>query len=568
MSLLEFFRQATDGSAPLGLKEMPLDPRLADLMAQFFPMPVLVLDKLNDRISWASPPIFHLTGLAPGQLRSVSARQFLQEYFSPAEPFLAALTASGEIQPYQGTFRTPQGPRIIQGMWMVIPATENVPACCLLIFQDVTEMEDLRNQMLQYAEELQQQMEAAEELARERQAALEKLQQQSERIRLLASAAAYSNTMTFILDKEGRVIWVNPLFERASGWTLAELQGKPVGEIGGSFAHLLRSPDDTPRPETLVTNHFARAPFTEEIYAYDRRGGGGWFLLTLAPIKDDLGYTTHYIGAMINITRRKEREAKLEEYHKEISDSLHYATRIQQRFVVDAQLFKPYFRDAAVWYAPQIGIGGDFLQAQPVQDGAAVVLGLGDCTGHGVPASLLSVYAATLVRGSLDRYGENLEALYQSLITDVQGVFGGGEKPLSDGFEIALLYYSPTTRKAAYIGAGRPLWVLRGGEIYVLSGGKGDISATESELPRRGQASLQRLTLEPGDRIYLFSDGVHDQLNAEGKRFGTSRLKDFLKVNSYLPVSEQLLMLQQALRQWAADSPQTDDILILAAEIG
>lgn len=568
MSLLDFFRRATDGQAQLGLKEMPLDPRLADLMAQFFPMPVVVLDKDNDRISWASLPVFLLTGLEPAKLRSFSVRQFLQEYFSPAEPLLAAYAAPGESQLYQGTFRTPQGSRIIQGIWIVMPGGENLPACCMLVFQDVTEAEDLRQQTLQYAEELQQQMEAAEELARERQAALEKLQQQSERVRLLATAAAYSNTMKFILDKEGRIVWVNPLFERASGWTLAELSGKHVSEIGGSFAHLLRHPEDTPRPETLVTEHFGRAPFTEEIYAYDRRGGGGWFLLTLAPIKDELGYTTHYIGAMINITHRKEHEVKLEAYYKEISDSLRYAARIQQRFVVSAGVLKPYFRDAAIWHAPQIGIGGDFLQAQPVQDGTGIVLALGDCTGHGVPASLLSVYAATLIRGALDRYGENLEELYQSLLADVQDVFGGGEKPLSDGFEIALLSYHPTTRKAAYMGAGRPLWVLRAGEIYMLAGGKGDISATNSEGPRRGQASLQRLTLEPGDRIYLFSDGVTDQLNVQGKRFGTSRLKDFFKVNSYLPVSEQLLMLQQALRQWAADASQTDDILMLAAEIG
>lgn len=185
-----------------------------------------------------------------------------------------------------------------------------------------------------------------------------------------------------------------------------------------------------------------------------------------------------------------------------------------------------------------------------------------------MPAALLSVYAATLVRGSLHRYGENLEELYRSLRTDVQEVFGGGEKPLADGFELALLYYNATTRKAAYIGAGRPLWVLRAGEIYVLSGAKGDISATGSDLPRRSPATLERLSLEPGDRLYLFSDGLADQLNAEGKRFGTSRLKDFLKVNSYLSPSEQLLILQQALRQWAGDSPQTDDILILAAEVG
>ncbi len=564
MELLAKLVQKPDGKAStLGLAEMPLDPRLADLIAKFFPMPVFVLNKQKDRIEWASPGGMLFLGIDGQRLQKTGARAFLEGYFLPAETLTRLYTQGAREGMFESRVRTPQGERLVQGFWMGLPNEKG--ECCQFVvgFQDVTEIQAMKQELLQYSEELQQQVDQVEQALAEKQKLVEELREKSEQLRLLAAASAYSANMKFILDREGRVVWVNRTFERASGWEAKELVGKHVSEIGGSFAHLLRGPDDTPGPDTLITAHFVRAPFTEEIYARDREGRGFWMLLTLAPIHDAAGEVTHYVGALLNVHKQREQKRLLEEKQAELEASLRYARRIQEKFLSGAEKLKEYFSEVGVLYLPQGQVGGDFYQAFPVEGG--VLVGVGDGTGHGVPAALLTIYAMTLLRRGVREQGVNLEAIYRFLMDDLAEVFGGPEG-LSEGFELALLYYEPTTRRATYLGVGRPLWVLRSGEIYPVSGSRGDLSVTGADW-REESPTPQSLTLLPGDRLYLFSDGVTDQLNPEGKRFSSSRLKSFLQTNSYLPVEEQVSLLRQALAHWAMGTPQTDDMLLLAMQV-
>lgn len=560
----KLLRSDAGSLAALGLKEMPLEPRLADLMAKFFPMPVFVLDRQKDRIEWASPGAMILLGMDGPQLQKLSAQAFLEGYFSPAEPLLRLYTQGVREGMFESHVRTPQGERIVQGFWMGLPNEKG--ECCQFVlgFQDVTEVQAMKQELLQYSEELQQQVDQVEQALAEKQKILQELREKSEQLRLLAAASSYSANMKFILDREGRVVWVNRTFERASGWEAQELIGKHVSEIGGSFAHLLRGPDDTPGPDTLITAHFVRAPFTEEIYARDRSGQGFWMLLTLAPIHDAAGEVTHYVGALLNVHKQREQKRLLEEKQAELEASLRYARRIQEKFLAGVDKLKTYLADVAVLYIPQGQVGGDFYQVLPTEGG--VVVAVGDGTGHGVPAALLTIYAMTLLRRAVREEGPQLETVYRFLMRDLEEVFGGGQA-LSEGFELGLLYYEPEARRATYLGVGRPLWVLRGGEIYPVTGTKGDLSLSSADLHGAQSVTPQLLSLMPGDRLYLFSDGVTDQLSAEGKRFSASRLKSFLQTNAYLSLEEQVGLLRQALVHWASGTSQTDDMLLLAMQV-
>lgn len=548
----------------LGLQEMPLPVELADLMAKLFPEPVLVLDKTNHRIVWASPGMMLLTGYDGKQLRTLDARKLIEQFFEPFEEVMALYEQGAPDGQFSVRFRAPGGEKVVLGVWMRLPDDVRGSETFMLMLRDVTEIEQLRQELLQYSEELQQQLDANRALVEERERAYQKLREQTEKLRLISTATAYSNTMKFILTPDGTIVWVNRLFEQASGWSASELIGKNVRDIGGSFAHLLYSPDAKPTEETLITRHFHRAPFTEEIFAYDRQGRGYWMLLTVAPVPNELGETTHYLGALINIHKKKQREEELRRFKEEIEQSLTYAARIQRRFMTPVERLRGYFSAAEVWYEPIIGVGGDFYQFEPVENG--IVVALGDCTGHGVPASMLSIYAATALRFALERFRNDLEAIYRQLRADVQEIFGG-DRPLHEGFELAMLWYEPSSGRAAYVGAGRPLWLLRRGNIIPVFGGRGDISVTASFHSSSKEAVLQTLTLQRGDRLYLFSDGVTDQLNAEGKRFSKSRLQSFLQTSSYLPLSEQVDMLRHTLRQWSLNAPQTDDLLLIAMEV-
>ncbi|MCX7605746.1 MAG: SpoIIE family protein phosphatase [Bacteroidia bacterium] len=563
-SLGDLVRRMMGQASQLGLEEMPLDAYLADKMAQFFPIPVFVFDVQRDRISWASPASLLLMGISGRELRRMTPLSLLETYFHPSEPILRLYTERMQEGQYSVHFRSVEGDKPINGLWMGLPTPEGTCSHFLLIFQDVSELEMMKEELIRYASQLQEQIDRADRLASEKEAVMEELIQQSEKIRLLAAATAYSHMMQFILDGQGHIVWVNRMFERASGWPASELVGRRADDVGGTFGYLLPTPETSPTPENSILSHLSRAPFTREIYAYDKQGKGYWMLISIVPIRDELGNTTHYLGSMLNVTKRKEREERLRIYQEELNQSFQYAFRIQSRFLTPVEQLRPFFSVVEVWYAPQMGVGGDFYVAEPIGD--QLVLAMGDSTGHGVSAAMLSIYAATVLRQILSHYQGDLERIYAHLVKDIQEVFGG-EAPLLDGFELALLSYTSSTRKALYLGARRPLWVVRGGEVYALSGGLQDISVTRNDQ-QRTPPTLQRLTLQPGDRIYLFSDGLVDQLNMEGKRFSSSRLKAFLQTYSNLTLKEQIAHLREAIRLWASGRTQTDDLLLLAMEIG
>ncbi len=82
------------------------------------------------------------------------------------------------------------------------------------------------------------------------------------------------------------------------------------------------------------------------------------------------------------------------------------------------------------------------------------------------------------------------------------------------------------------------------------------------------QPIVQTLRLEPGDRLYLFSDGLVDQIGGpDRKRFSRTRLSAFLRANSYLPMSEIIQLLQEAVRTFMGTEPQTDDIVFIGLEV-
>ncbi|MDW8416009.1 MAG: SpoIIE family protein phosphatase [Bacteroidia bacterium] len=558
-------RMMTSNASDVEVLQSPMPVSLMNIMANMYPEPVAVLNRATDTIVWGSPGLMMLSGRAGEELVKMKPEDFIRAHFASPDEVIALYAEKIADAQINSRFISPEGEKYVQALWMRLPEVEKGADYFLLMLRDITEIELMRQELLQYNEELQQQIDIADRLYQEREKMYLELQEKSEWLRLISTATAYSNTMKFILTPEGTIVWVNRFFERASGWSAAELIGKNVRDIGGTFAHLLPSPQAAPSEDTLIINHFHRAPFTEEIFAYDRNGNGYWMLITLAPIPDEAGNITHYIGALINIHRKKQREEELRLFRQEIQESLSYAARIQRRFLSSPEILKGYFSDYAVWHKPMIDIGGDFYYYETIKDGA--VIAMGDCTGHGIPAALLSIYATTSLRFALQHYGTDLESVYHRLKQDIREVFARDGNMAYEGFEVGILYYQPKSGKAKFIGAGRPLWVLRGGTLVPMMSGKGDISVSLPDAPTQHEAILMIFSLNKGDRLYLFSDGITDQLNKESKRFSTSRLQKLVRDSHPLPLQTQVEFLKNSIQEWANGAEQTDDFLLIALEV-
>jgi serine phosphatase RsbU (regulator of sigma subunit) len=75
------------------------------------------------------------------------------------------------------------------------------------------------------------------------------------------------------------------------------------------------------------------------------------------------------------------------------------------------------------------------------------------------------------------------------------------------------------------------------------------------------------ISMAPGDRLFVYTDGVLDASNPEGERFGLARLKDALDANPGAPLSELKSAVLKILHQFTEKEPAHDDITMIAMEI-
>lgn len=525
-----------------------VDQRLLEKLAKSFPLPVFVIDENRDRFIWVSPGSLWMTGLSMEELLSIPAKAYIQSRFRPEDTLLNLL--KGRIQQAEValTFAGEPNPLQMLGFW--IELQDGIYA---LILQDVTELRQAQDELAQYAEELRQQIDALTELKESLQRTNQELLASKEQLRLLAAVAAYTDNAVIITDAQGRAIWVNRGFERISGYTLEEVRGQIPGR-------LLQGPDTDPATVARIRENLRKKePFVEEILNYAKDGRPYWLRLYITPLTNELNEVTHFIAIELDITEEKNRLLQMERQLEDIQQAQAYAERIFKRFLPKLDGLRDYFSEVQLWNAPIFGLGGDFYFYAP-QEGQ-VIVALGDSTGHGAAAALISAYALTSLWRSTRGTVSTLEDLYADLLEGV--VLSGEGTAHKEGFELALLRYEPGTQRLEFIGAKRPLWIFRGGQFHEVRGLRTDINPTVAQKP----PEIQTLRLSKGDRIYLFSDGLTDQLNAEGKKFSSQRLRSFLQLNQYLSLPEQMQMLQQAFAQWKGDTAQTDDILLLALEV-
>jgi sigma-B regulation protein RsbU (phosphoserine phosphatase) len=76
-----------------------------------------------------------------------------------------------------------------------------------------------------------------------------------------------------------------------------------------------------------------------------------------------------------------------------------------------------------------------------------------------------------------------------------------------------------------------------------------------------------RVTMQVGDRLYLYSDGLPETANANGVPFGRSRLLEAAERGRSLPLEGSLETVQAALRDFRGSADAEDDVSMLALEV-
>lgn len=210
--------------------------------------------------------------------------------------------------------------------------------------------------------------------------------------------------------------------------------------------------------------------------------------------------------------------------------------------------------DMAICFEAVSQASGDSYDFMPLDEHRFAVL-VGDVTGHGVGAALLTHAAQAAVRSYLelvDDIGEVVSRLNNRLVASVEpGVF----------ISMALFVVDTRQRCFSYVNAGHPpIFLVRGDELLEFEKTGMVLGVVEDQqYSVRGPIALER-----DDLLFVRTDGVEETMNSAREIYGVERLKEFLIEHRRHPAQEILVALKDALRAHAAGLDAEDDLTMIA----
>lgn len=264
------------------------------------------------------------------------------------------------------------------------------------------------------------------------------------------------------------------------------------------------------------------------------------------------------IQRLINVELKEANEV-IKTKNDEILASVNYARLIQQAILPSEELLGNYFPDYFLLYLAKDIVAGDFYWIEPV--GNKILFAVADCTGHGVPGAMMSVMCSNALTRAVKEFNLVSPALILDKTASILAEnFSKNGNSLRDGMDIALCCLDVESGIITFSGANRPLFIIKREVPVILVGNKqpiGDFEDVQS-------FQEERMQLEKGDILYLYSDGYGDQFGGpKNKKFKGSALREFLKKISNLRTIEQKRKLLEGFESWKDTNEQTDDVCIL-----
>lgn len=266
----------------------------------------------------------------------------------------------------------------------------------------------------------------------------------------------------------------------------------------------------------------------------------------------------NFICATLATRTRKLLELQVKESAEKhrIESELNVATQIQTSMLPADFPDRAEF-DLFASMSPAREVGGDFYDFFMVDDRHLAIV-MADVSGKGVPAALFMVIGKTLIKDHTnpDRdLGEIFSHVNDLLCeSNSEGLF-------ITAFEGVL---DLVTGEFNFVNAGHEMpMISRGGKAFEAHKIRPGFVLAGMEGVRYRAGSL---VLEPGDKIFQYTDGVTEATNAQDELYGMQRLTEILAKHAACTPQEILPAVRADIDAFAGDAPQFDDITMLCLE--
>ena len=268
----------------------------------------------------------------------------------------------------------------------------------------------------------------------------------------------------------------------------------------------------------------------------------------------------------------EEQKTIVDEKNKDITDSIHYASRIQRALLTTDAYIWGHVNECFMVFKPRDIVSGDFYWANEADTpaGKRFLICAGDCTGHGVPGAFMSLLNISLLNeANIERKINSPDKILNHIRDQIIKALNadGDEKGSKDGMDCVLCSFDFTEKKLEVACANNPLWIVPAGGTDVVEY-KADKMPVGMQSEKPEPFSLQTIPFKKGDMIYMFTDGYADQFGGpKGKKFKYKQLQDLIVSISQKPMKEQKKILEQTIEQWKGGLEQIDDILIIGIRV-
>ena len=252
-----------------------------------------------------------------------------------------------------------------------------------------------------------------------------------------------------------------------------------------------------------------------------------------------------------------EKQTEITKKGARIETELNLANSIQKNML--PSIFPPFPEhkeiDIYASMTPAKEVGGDFYDMFLIDD-KHLAINIADVSGKGIPAALFMMIAKTLIKNVSE-----MEEEVNQIFSRVNNMLCNGNKVdlfVTSWFGILNL----DTGKLEFVNAGHnpPLY---------FSNRKGRYEFLKTE-PNMVLASIENIKyekhemhMEPGDRIFLYTDGIVEATNFNNNLYGEDRLQLYLNNNLFLSAKENIEGLKNDINKFVGKKEQFDDMTML-----